>query len=135
MNNFRTIKIKLGKMGKCKKGFTLIEMVIVVAILGAVASIGIIKYGDTQKTAKINADYATASSIATAANLALNNNVAHSAINLAKLKTDGYLVSTPKPQSITGTFEVKVMADGYIQVTGGSGESSTVFYPKGEAKI
>ncbi|MEG0842833.1 MAG: prepilin-type N-terminal cleavage/methylation domain-containing protein [Romboutsia sp.] len=83
-----------------KKGFTLIEMVMIVAILGILSSMGLVKYGQVQKTAKENADYVTAANIATAASIALSDKVASNDITVSSLVSKGYLASEPKPQSI-----------------------------------
>lgn len=115
------------KSVKKQKGFTLIEMVIVVALLGILSSIAIVEYGQVQKDAKINADFTNAANIATAAHLAINELEDTSSLTLQDLKSNGYLASVPKPQSIDGDFsievkdrEVKVMVD------------KEVFYPQGE---
>ena len=61
---------------KKKKGFTLIELIIVIAILGILALIAIPKFGSAQKDAKIKADIATAKTIAdTTATLVAKGNV------------------------------------------------------------
>lgn len=51
---------------KKKKGFTLIELIIVIAVIGIVAAIAVPKFGNIQKDAKIKADIATAKTIADA---------------------------------------------------------------------
>ncbi|WP_039226730.1 type II secretion system protein [Clostridium novyi] len=49
---------------KKKKGFTLIELIIVIAILGILALIAIPKFSATQRESKIKADIATGKTVA-----------------------------------------------------------------------
>ena len=101
------------KSNKMKKraGFTLIEMVIVVTIIGIISGIAAIKYSKAQSIAKLNADYANASVIATAANLYKETTGANS-ISLKELKDKGYLQNIPKVQSEKGKdFTVSVDKD------------------------
>ena len=58
---------------KNKKGFTLIEMVIVITIIGILSSIAVTKYSTVQENAKKNADYATAANLATAAMISISD--------------------------------------------------------------
>ena len=62
------LNLRLKKL-KNKNGFTLIEMVIVITIIGILSSIAVTKYSAVQENAKKNADYATAANLATAAML------------------------------------------------------------------
>lgn len=113
---------------KKRRGFTLIELVIVVAILGVLSSIALVKFGDVEKNSKINADYVTANNIATAAKLAINSDPSISDVSIDYLVENNYLEGKPKVQSqkdknfevYTENEDIKVKVDGQT------------FYPKNE---
>lgn len=113
---------------KKRRGFTLIELVIVVAILGVLSSIALVKFGDVEKNSKINADYVTANNIATAAKIAINSDVSEDEISIDYLVENDYLEGKPKVQSqkdknfkvYTENEDIKVKVDGQT------------FYPKNE---
>lgn len=113
---------------KKRRGFTLIELVIVVAILGVLSSIALVKFGDVEKNSKINADYVTANNIATAAKLAINSDTSISEVSIDYLVKNNYLEGEPKVQSqkdknfevYTENQDIKVKVDGQT------------FYPKNE---
>lgn len=113
---------------KKRRGFTLIELVIVVAILGVLSSIALVKFGDVEKNSKINADYVTANNIATAANIAINSDVSEDEISIDYLVKNNYLEGKPKVQSQKDkNFEVyKENGDIKVKVDG------QTFYPKNE---
>lgn len=60
---------------KKKKGFTLIELIIVIAIIAILALIAVPKFGSVQKDAKIKADVASAKQIANVTSMLLTQGV------------------------------------------------------------
>ena len=127
---------------KKRAGFTLVEMVIVVTILGILSGIGFMKFGNVQETSRKNADYAAAANLATAANLYLlenpNIDVNNKNISIDELKKEGYINSIPKSQSQNKEFVIKIVEveeDGKkneeLRVLCDLGnEGEVIFYPK-----
>ena len=146
--------MKLKKLqNKKRSGFTLVEMVIVVTVLGILSGLGFMKFGNIQEISRKNADYIAASNLATAANLFLieNPNIFtiddednSKIIDIQNLKTNGYINSIPISQSKNKQFTIKI-----VQITegtetseelrvickgekleDGSMENDTIFFPK-----
>lgn len=108
-----------------RKGFTLIEMVIVITIIGILSSIAVGKYSKVQENAKLNADYATASNLATAAMLSINDG--NDNIDVDSLASGGYIEYVPTPKSDkSGKFTVAKDANNSVTVKVGD----KTLYPK-----
>lgn len=109
---------------KKKKGFTLIEMVIVITIIGILSSIAVTKYSKVQENAKKNADYATAANLATAAMISISDG--NTSVQPSDLKSGGYIQFVPVTKSVKdGSFDVTADGDSVTVKIG-----TETFYPK-----
>lgn len=107
-----------------RKGFTLIEMVIVITIIGILSSIAVTKYSKIQENAKKNADYATAANLATAAMISISDG--NTSVDPSNLQSNGYIQFVPVSKSIKDA-NFNIMAEGDSVTVKINNE---VFYPK-----
>lgn len=99
-----------------KRGFTLIELIIVIAIIAILAAISIPKFGEVRKNAALKSDIANAKTIANAvttliaeeelgldvATFTINNKADDNGTeeqNKPELLVENYLQNPPKPES------------------------------------
>jgi type IV pilus assembly protein PilA len=91
---------KFIKKKRNKKGFTLIELIIVIALLGVIAAIAVPRYGNVLENAKKDSDDVTAEMVQKAAELYYFQNPTTGAITLQNLFDEKYIDSaTIAPQS------------------------------------
>lgn len=140
---------------KKRKGFTLIELVVVIAILGILMAIAVPRFTSMTQNAKVTADGATARNIAGALNVAiadgnaviLSNTITFSSraadasatppvaaitggnftgtAAIGKLTEWGYLDTINKTQSTSNDFTI-VITNSVLTITDGAGKT---FYP------
>lgn len=129
------------KKNKYKSGFTLIELIIVLGVLGIIALIAVPRYLQVQESSKKDADYGTAAAIAKAAEIYYAND---SNLNpnptIKNLKDGKYLNeewSGWQYFTSNGTtavyIEIKFDTGGTVGVYAGNSTSSGIkLYPKPE---
>lgn len=87
---------KIRKMLKHQEGFTLVELMIVVVILGILAGVGIQQYGKVQENARIAAHNANVKVITSAANMyIMTNETDGTGVTIKTLVDEGYLDAVP----------------------------------------
>lgn len=124
---------------KTSKGFTLVELIIVLAVLGIIAAIVVPRFAKAQNDTKKKADIATAKGLAKAAEMYITQNDSFSlpnsgtkGISISALEADGFVDDvTPELQYYKDTYKVTVDSTGKITVTAKDTDDSTkTLYPQ-----
>lgn len=128
------------KKNNKKKGFTLVELIIVIAIIAILAAMAIPKLSSVRTDAKISNDVAAAKNLQTQIAMEVSNNnisvptadpTTSTAISDAILeRLDGKVGTTHKAEAITsGVFKYKVMKNGDIHIYVNDGTKDDELYP------
>ena len=128
-----------GLRNRKKKGFTLIELIIVIAIIAILAAVAIPKFTSISKDAKIKSDIANAKTISNAVSALIADgkiNIPAKDLNIDPTSNDAnakeiinYLQNVPTPESENvANFTVNIDDNGNITVKVGSRE----FFPNYE---
>ena len=121
------------KMRKNIKGFTFLELIIVMALLLIIASMAIVRYNGVLRETKINADYVTAVTIAKAVYFYSSANyiVDSSSVTIHQLQEANLVVATDgiiKLQSkVNKIFTIEDGGNGNINITDGE---DWILYPR-----
>jgi type IV pilus assembly protein PilA len=113
---FRIFRKKL----KDKKGFTLVELLVVLAVLAIISAIAVPRFAGVQNAAKLSADYATGEMIARAADIyiSVNNLGATGTVTLPMLTSGGNYLENKN---------VKIQSEG-LEILPGTGKTSDNSY-------
>ena len=117
-----------------KRGFTLIELIIVIAIIGILAVIAVPKFSGVLKDAKVKSDIASAKVIADATYAQISKgliipgtditsvDITDTATGMGKTITD-YLQNVPTPKATSASkFSVLVSTEGDVSVKVGTNQ-------------
>ena len=108
---------------KKKKGFTLVELIIVIAIIAILATIAIPRFGEIREGANVRSDIANAKDIQTAATAAVSNGtLALGNPVVIEDVMNGGVVPTAKSRQARaagGAFTANVGVDGTVTISAG----------------
>ena len=127
------------KNNKKKKGFTLIELIIVIAIISILAAIAIPKFGDVRRNANRNADIATAKNIQNTVLIMLAEDTKKPGDDVSLAEIIAAMGNEPKSKlDKDNSFDAEINTNGSVTVKVGDVQiypepsTSNDWYPVGE---
>ncbi|NLY60820.1 MAG: prepilin-type N-terminal cleavage/methylation domain-containing protein [Clostridiales bacterium] len=106
------------KSKKNQKGFTLVELMVVVVIIGILVAIAVPVYRNVQTTAKIKANDANIKIIESAIQVYLAEGGTLDDLDINLLVTKGYLKEVPKYPDSDERYSIEVNSDGTYKIIG-----------------
>ena len=118
-------------VNKKKKGFTLIELIIVIAIIAILATIAIPKFATIRKNANITTDIANAKNIHSivAQGIANEKISATTSLTSADDAIKNSIDADQVKSKVSGNAFRVVVTDGDIKVYGGTDDDKDIVYP------
>ncbi|WP_045143820.1 prepilin-type N-terminal cleavage/methylation domain-containing protein [Clostridium butyricum] len=120
---------KKNELMKKKKGFTLVELIIVIAIIAILAVIAIPKFAEIRENANVKADISSAKAIQSAVAVAVTNDQSGfelsttdtpNTVSVANLQSviNGGVIPTAKAKEVKGgTFSASIDKNGNVKVS------------------
>lgn len=120
---------------KNKKGFTLVELIIVLAVLGIIAAIAVPRFTRVQDQARYDADIATGRTLAKATEMYIATQPSNvDKVTQSDLVDADLLDCVSTPQAIKGSFEIEVNSNKITVKVKRDGNSNSIeVYPDSSA--
>lgn len=115
---------------KSKKGFTLIELIVVLAVLSVIMSIAVPRFVGVQEAAELKADEVTLAMLARSAELYFAQNEAKDSVKVEALDISDVKFKSDKYDGYDDSdLVISRVSDGSVTIKSGSLDTSKTLYP------